>query len=257
MHDGRLDGRVAFVTGAAGGIGVAVTRRLAELGARVAAADRSIPGPPGAREDDHKVTWYPLDVRDPRAVDEVLERVERHLGPLDVVVNVAGVLPLGAVAELTDEQWAAAFAVNADGVFHVCRAAARRMIPRYSGSIVTVSSNAAYVPRARMAAYAASKAAATALTKCLGLELARYNIRCNVVSPGSTDTPMLRSMWKDDQGRAATIAGSPRDYRVGIPLGKLASTGDIAEAVAFLVSERAGHITLHDLCVDGGAALGA
>lgn len=260
MEHSGFEGAVAFVTGAAGGIGAAVARHLAGLGARVAAADRDAAAlrvAVGQEPTDHELNQYELDVRDGAAVADVLRRVETELGPVRVVVNVAGVLPLGRVVELTDQQWATAFEVNTHGVFNVCRAAARLMIPRRAGCIVTVSSNAAYVPRVGMAAYAASKAAATALTRCLGLELAEYGIRCNVVSPGSTDTPMLHSMWSDPSGRAATIAGSPADFRLGIPLGKLATPEDIAAAVAFLASDRAGHITLHDLCVDGGAALGA
>jgi 2,3-dihydro-2,3-dihydroxybenzoate dehydrogenase len=93
-------------------------------------------------------------------------------------------------------------------------------------------------------------------TKCLGLEVARHGIRCNVVAPGSTDTPMLRSMWHDETGRTSTIDGSLAAYRVGIPLGKLARPRDVAEAVVFLLCDRAAHITMHSLTVDGGAALG-
>jgi 2,3-dihydro-2,3-dihydroxybenzoate dehydrogenase len=107
-----------------------------------------------------------------------------------------------------------------------------------------------------MAAYAASKAAATSFTKTLGLELARYGIRCNVVAPGSTDTPMLTSLWADGDARRASIDGTPETYRIGIPLGRLASPDNVADAVLFLLSDRAAHITLHDLTVDGGAALG-
>jgi 2,3-dihydro-2,3-dihydroxybenzoate dehydrogenase len=107
-----------------------------------------------------------------------------------------------------------------------------------------------------MAAYSASKAAATMFTKSLGLEVAKYGIRCKLVAPGSTDTPMLSSMWHDESGPQGTIAGRPDAYRVGIPLGKLAKPADIAEAVVFLLSDRAAHITLHTLTVDGGAALG-
>jgi 2,3-dihydro-2,3-dihydroxybenzoate dehydrogenase len=107
-----------------------------------------------------------------------------------------------------------------------------------------------------MAAYAASKAAATAFTKCLGLEVAHRGIRCNVVAPGSTDTPMLRGMHTGDTAARASVAGRPEQFRVGIPLGKVARPEDIARTVAFLLSEDAGHITMHELTVDGGATLG-
>jgi 2,3-dihydro-2,3-dihydroxybenzoate dehydrogenase len=107
-----------------------------------------------------------------------------------------------------------------------------------------------------MAAYAASKAAAVMFTKCLGLELAGDGIRCNVVAPGSTDTPMLRGMWADGDGAATVLAGSPGAYRVGVPLGRIGAAEDVADAVLFLASDLARHITMHDLYVDGGAALG-
>jgi 2,3-dihydro-2,3-dihydroxybenzoate dehydrogenase len=131
------------------------------------------------------------------------------------------------------------------------------MASRGAGCIVTVASNAAGVPRAEMAAYAASKAAAAHFTRCLGLELAPRGIRCNIVAPGSTDTTMLRSMWSEGQGAQSTIDGSPRHFKVGIPLQKLAQPEEVAEAVLFLASERASHITMQDLYVDGGAALRA
>jgi 2,3-dihydro-2,3-dihydroxybenzoate dehydrogenase len=107
-----------------------------------------------------------------------------------------------------------------------------------------------------MSAYAASKAAAAMFSKCLGLEVARHGIRCNVVAPGSTDTPMLTSMWQDASGPQGTIEGRLDAFRVGIPLGRIARPLDVAAAVAFLLSEAAGHITMHTLTVDGGAALG-
>ncbi|TYB50613.1 SDR family oxidoreductase [Nonomuraea sp. PA05] len=109
-------------------------------------------------------------------------------------------------------------------------------------------------------AYAASKAAARMFTRCLGLEVARHGIRCNVVSPGSTDTAMLRALWSGedpDEALSATLAGDPGAFRVGIPLGRVADPADIADAVVFLCSERARHITMHDLLVDGGATLRA
>jgi 2,3-dihydro-2,3-dihydroxybenzoate dehydrogenase len=129
-------------------------------------------------------------------------------------------------------------------------------VPRRRGSIVTVSSNAAGVPRAGMAAYGASKAAATMYTKALGLELAEFGIRANVVAPGTTRTPMLAPLGAGvDEVAAAAVVGDPLRFKVGIPLGRVAEPDDIASAVAFLASDAARHITLAELYVDGGATL--
>ena len=247
MEPTGINGRIALVTGAAQGIGAAVTRSLRDGGATVAGLDVR------SGEDATHV----VDVADPEAVEETVARVERDLGPVDVLVNVAGVLRPGKVAELGDDDWRSTFAVNTDGVFHMCRAVSQRMIPRKRGSIVTVGSNAAGVPRYGMASYAASKAAATLFTKSLGLELAEHGIRCNVVSPGPTDTEMQRDLWADDDGAEAVIAGSLETYKAGIPLNRLATADDIADAVMFLVSDRAKHVTMHDLYVDGGTTLRA
>ncbi|UQA96950.1 2,3-dihydro-2,3-dihydroxybenzoate dehydrogenase [Streptomyces halobius] len=257
----ELSGRTALVTGAGRGIGEAVARLLAERGAQVVAVDRDADGiaaleaspPAGAG----RITVRTVDITDRVAVDALVDEAERTVGPLDILVNVAGVLRPGPVVELTDQDWADTFAVNTTGVFQLCRAAARGMSARRTGSIVTVGSNAAGVPRAGLAAYAASKAAATLFTKCLGLELARSGVRCNVVSPGSTDTPIQRQLWTGPDSRDRVVDGDLASYRVGIPLGRLAEPVDIAEAVGFLVSDRARHITMHDLYVDGGAALHA
>lgn len=256
----RLNGGTALVTGAAGGIGEAVARELAAGGVTVAAVDRDADRLREAVEkcaaDDLPVHAFPADVSDGGQVNALIDEVEDRLGPLDYLVNAAGVLRTARSVELTDEDWSATLAVNTTGVFLVSRAVAARMADRRRGAVVTVASNAAGTPRTGMAAYAASKAAAAMFTKCLGLELAEYGVRCNIVAPGSTDTPMLRSLWHDDSGPRATLDGSPADYRVGIPLRKLATPGDIADAVLFLLSDRASHITLHTLTVDGGATLG-
>ncbi|MER6764888.1 MULTISPECIES: 2,3-dihydro-2,3-dihydroxybenzoate dehydrogenase [Amycolatopsis] len=204
-----------------------------------------------------RVVPFVANVGDPQAVARVVADVERELGPIGIGVSVAGVLRPGTVGETTDADWAATFAVNSTGVFTVLREISRRMQPRGSGALVTVGSNAAGVPRTGMAAYAASKAAATMLTRCLGLELAGSGIRCNIVSPGSTDTDMQRLLWTDDSGEARVIAGNPGEFRVGIPLGRIADPADIADAVLFLACDRARHITMQNLYVDGGATLRA
>ena len=254
-----IESRVALVTGAAQGIGAAVAGVLAGAGAHVAAVDRN--GEALAtvvtklEADGESARGYTVDVCDSDAVEALVQRVEEELGPIGILVNAAGVLHTGRAVELSDRQWCETFSVNAFGVFAVSRAVARRMIGRRRGAIVTVASNAAGVPRMEMAAYAASKAASAQFTRCLGLELSAYGVRCNIVSPGSTDTPMLRAMLGDGVDPRQAIEGSPAAYKVGIPLRKLAQPRDIAEAVAYLVSDQAGHVTMHDLYVDGGAAL--
>ncbi|PPK62594.1 2,3-dihydro-2,3-dihydroxybenzoate dehydrogenase [Actinokineospora auranticolor] len=254
----RFAGRVALVTGAGQGIGAAVVAALAGEGAAVAAVDldqvRVEAVAAEHRAQRRQVSAFPADVSYSAAVDQVVERVEDELGPIDVLVNVAGVLRPGAVVKSTNEDWLSTFAVNSDGVFFTSRAVARRMVPRAAGVIVTVGSNAVGVPRVEMAAYAASKAAATMFTRCLGLELAEHGIRCNVVSPGSTDTAMQRALWTGE-GARRVIEGSPESYRVGIPLGRVADAADIADAVLFLASDQARHITMQNLYVDGGATL--
>ncbi|MFD5085236.1 2,3-dihydro-2,3-dihydroxybenzoate dehydrogenase [Kitasatospora sp. NPDC058201] len=240
-------GRTALVTGAAQGIGAAVARMLADRGARVVASDRS-PSDPSV---------HLLDVTDADAVEKLVDLAEQEHGPLDILVNVAGVLHAGPALSTSDEDWQHTFAVNTTGVFHTCRSVGRRMADRGRGSIVTVGSNAAGVPRMNMAAYAASKAATTMFMRCLGLELAGSGVRCNLVSPGSTDTPMQRALWTDDESERRVIEGDLASYRAGIPLRRIATPEDIAEAVLFLAGDRARHVTMHDLYVDGGATLRA
>jgi 2,3-dihydro-2,3-dihydroxybenzoate dehydrogenase len=253
-----IAGAVAVVTGGARGIGAAVARALAAQGAHVAALDVDAAGvraTTGGLPGPGRHRAYPLDVVDAARVAASVEAIEEDLGPIGILVNVAGILRPAPVLTLADEDWDATFAVNVTAVMRLSRAVARRMVPRGTGTIVTVGSNAGVVPRMGMAAYASSKAAVVHFTRCLGLELAAHGIRCNVVSPGSTDTPMQRAAFADaDTGRTA-IEGDLATYRVGIPLGRIADPEDIADAVAFLASDRARHITMQDLCVDGGATL--
>ena len=293
-----FDGKIALVTGAAGGIGAAVVRLLRESGATVVATDReapvvvassgdsasaagaltptplpegeglesrglslSSPSPAGrgvgVRTELAAIHPFALDVTDATAVDTLIKQIETDLGPIDLAINVAGILSTASVLDLTAEEWRRTFAVNTDGVFHVSQTVARVMAPRRRGAMVTVSSNAAGIPRQNMAAYAASKAATTMFVRCLGLELAPLGIRCNIVAPGSTRTPMQTGMWTDAGGEARTIAGTLETFKSGIPLGKLGEPEDIANAVMFLLSDQAGHIAMSDLYVDGGATLRA
>lgn len=254
-----VSGAVCLVTGAGQGIGEAIARSLAAAGALVGVMDsneqRAAAVVGGIQCAGGEAFCAAADVRDWSAIIELVSGVEDRYGPIRVLVNVAGVLRTGVTTRFSEQDWQFVFAVNTTGVFIVSRAVAERMVVRRSGAIVTVGSNSAAIARSGMAAYAASKAAASVFTRCLGLELAPHGIRCNVVSPGSTDTPMQRSLWKDDGGCASVVKGSLETFRPGIPLGRIALPHDVANAVLFLASDYARHITMQELYVDGGATL--
>ncbi|STM59390.1 2,3-dihydroxybenzoate-2,3-dehydrogenase [Escherichia coli] len=124
------------------------------------------------------------------------------------------------------------------------------------GAIVTVASDAAHTPRIGMSAYGASKAALKSLALSVGLELAGSGVRCNVVSPGSTDTDMQRTLWVSDDAEEQRIRGFGEQFKLGIPLGEIARPQEIANTILFLASDLASHITLQDIVVDGGSTWG-
>lgn len=252
-----LDVRTVLVTGAASGIGRAVAVDQARPGVRLGLLDRD---PVGLAETATAVAARgadPLvleaDVTDRAALAAAVGQVVAT-GPLDALVSAAGVLVPGRLEEITPEAWSHQVAVNATGVLNLLQACMPHV--RDGGAVVAVSSNAARVPRAGMAAYAASKAATSALVKCIGLEVASRGIRCNVVEPGSTRTAMQRDLWPDPvAGEAAALQGDPSAYRVGIPLGRIGEPEDVAALVGFLISDAARHLTLQQIYVDGGASL--
>lgn len=255
----RSPASVALVTGAASGIGRATALRLAQSGAALALLDRDADALAATADEarDAGATDVLARTADVTSADEIegaFAEATENLGELDALACTAGILEPAGLAEVTAASWQRHFDVNTTGVLHCLQSARTRL--RDGGAVVVVSSNAARVPRTGMLAYAASKAATSALTRCAGLELAARGIRCNVVEPGSTDTSMLRALWPDEEsGLAGTLHGNPGAYRVGIPLGRLAEPGDIAEVIAFLLSEQARHVTLQQIYVDGGASL--
>lgn len=260
-----------IVTGAAGGIGRAVVEELSARGLAVLAADL-----PGARGEDRGgggtghgasrlpgVRHWEGDISSPEDV-RALFSAAAETGPLTGLAHLAGIFTMSPLAGTSLEEFERIQRVNTTGTFLLLREAAR---PAQEGGIgdggalVTVTSNAARVPRRGMAAYGASKAAAGQLTRIVGLELADRGVRANVVCPGSTDTPMQHSMWErgfgddHDAGRRAVIAGDLGAHRLGIPLGRIAEPRDVAGVVGFLLSEQARHVTLQEIYVDGGTSL--
>ncbi|MGL6258952.1 2,3-dihydro-2,3-dihydroxybenzoate dehydrogenase [Vibrio sp. WXL103] len=249
-------GKNVWVTGAAQGIGYQVAMSFHRQGARVFGLDIDFSEGHGEGRE------YPFTVQhvDLACADSVA-RASRELlaqeSQIDVLVNVAGVLRLGDTEQLTLDDWYTCLNVNASGAFYLLRQVIPQFKQQRHGSVVTVSSNAAHVPRLQMAAYCASKAALTSLSHCVALELAPFNVRCNVVSPGSTDTRMQRELWRSDDAEQQTIAGFQQQFKLGIPLGKIARPEEIAQVVMFLASEQASHVTMQDIVVDGGAVLTA
>lgn len=255
----RLDDRGIVVTGAAQGIGRAIARAMARAGARVLIADRNEEGAALAAEDIRAAggrAWsLQVDVTVAEQVEAMIDAAVERLGRLDVLVNNAGIVRSGPLLECSERDWDDLFAVNTKAAFLCCRAAARRMVSS-GGSIIIIASNCAGMPRVDLGAYCASKAAAAMLGKVLALELARYHIRVNVICPGSCDTEMQRSMWaKLGIGPEHQIAGDLARFRTGIPLGRLATPQDVAQAALFLASDAAGFITGQALYVDGGQTM--
>jgi NAD(P)-dependent dehydrogenase (short-subunit alcohol dehydrogenase family) len=252
---GRLDGKVALVTGAAHerGIGRGIVRALAEEGARVAVNDvaHEEMGEELAQEVGGR--FYRADVSHRAEVDELVRRVESELGPLDAVVSNAGVADWQPFVEITDSSFDRIVAVNLTGAFNVGQAAARAMVARgRGGRIVFTSSVHVQMPFPTMAVYGASKGALLALTRCAALEWAPHGIRVNAVAPGLTETPLVEA-WLAQQD-------DPDGYRAEvtaqIPQGRMATPDDVAAAVLFLASDDAAHVTGTSLAVDGGYTAG-
>ncbi|MAI49112.1 MAG: 2,3-dihydro-2,3-dihydroxybenzoate dehydrogenase [Rhodospirillaceae bacterium] len=245
-----------IVTGAAQGIGEGVARHLASGGAKLALIDRQAETLTGIATE-LGAHWFAADVTDEASVETAISGAVTALGTINGLVNVAGVQHLGPLIDQSVSEFDAHFNVNLRGTWLVTRHVARHMTEIKAGSIVTVSSNAARVPRVRQGAYCASKAGVSHLMRVLALELGPVGIRVNTVAPGATETPMIQRMMESMGFGQAMLKGDLDNFRAGVPLGRIAKVEDVADAVAFLLSEQSRYITMHEMVVDGGGTLGA
>lgn len=248
--DTGLAGRVALVTGAGRGIGRAVALTLGAAGARIAVADRDVASAEDTaarlRAAGRQALAAPFDVSQADEVAAAVRRVEAELGPVDVLVNNAGIIRDAMLHRMTEQQFDDVIAVHLKGAWLCLRAVAPGMRERRWGKVISISSISGKTGIAGQTNYSAAKAGIVGLTRAAALELARHNINVNAIQPGFIDTAMTQAV--PEPHRQATIAT--------IPLGRVGAPQDIANAVLFLTSEQASFITGVVLEVAGGQALG-
>ncbi len=240
---GRLDGRVALVTGAASGIGRELTTRFLAEGASVAAVDL-VECP---TESAPELLRIRADVTDRQSIESAVADAREHFDALDIVCNVAGITgPIAPTADYPVDSWDEVLAVNLTAAFTIIRAALPALIASGSGSIVNIASAQGLVAVPGMPAYAASKGGLIALTRVVAVEYAPAGVRVNAIAPGIVDTPMTQAFAEVVPPEAmAQMAGQ-------IPLGRLGVPADIAGLAVFLASAESSYLTGAVIPVDGG-----
>ena len=251
-----LQGKIAIVTGGAGGIGRSICERLVQEGVTVAlfdidesAAKSAVEAfPPAPTGSPGKAHEFIVDITDHGAVAAAVDRVEHALGPVDVLVNNAGWDRFSAFVDTTPEFWQKVVAINLFGALNLHHAVLPRMIKRNRGCIVNIASDAARVGSTGEAVYSACKGGVTAFSKTIAREVARYGITINTVCPGPTDTALLANL----AGPNSTIIAS---LTKAIPLRRIGKPEDYPGLVAFLASDDAGYITGQTISVSGGLTM--
>ncbi len=245
-----LGGRVAVVTGGGRGIGEAIVAELAARGARVAvwdldgdraAAVADAVGPPGS-------IGIAADVTSATSVAAAVSRTVAEVGPIDIVVNNAGIDVIAPFLDTDERDWDRIIAVNLKGLFNTCKAVLPGMIERETGTIINLGSDAGRVGSSGEAVYSATKGGVIAFTKTLAREHARDNVTVNCVCPGPTDTALLDQVATANQKLYDGLARA-------IPLRRIGQPADIAKVVAFLASDDAAYMTGQTLSVSGGLTM--
>jgi NAD(P)-dependent dehydrogenase (short-subunit alcohol dehydrogenase family) len=253
VSGGRLAGKTALVTGGESGLGAAIIRRFRSEGAVVLAA--------GVQEGllvslarDTGAEIRVCDVTDQGAVTETVRSASQLTGALHIVVNAAGIMHADNVADIEDVQWERLLAVNLSGTMRVCRAAIPYLRAAGGGSVVNVSSVAAFNGSAGMASYGAGKAAVIAFTRALANEYGQYGIRANCLCPGWVRTPMSETEMCDvARQKSCTVEQAFAELTERIALRRIAAADEMAGCALFLASEDASFVTGAVLVADGGA----
>lgn len=246
-----LVGPSAVVTGVSQGIGRAIAVALARAGANVVGAYRSYhEGAEAVRrqiiETGREAVIVQADTGDPATADRLAEEATSRWGSLDIWVNNAAALMVKPLVETTDDDWHGLLAANLHGYFYGCRAACRVMYGQRRGRIINIASAADVLVVANLAAYITAKGGIIGLTKTLALEAAPYDVTVNAVSPGATDTPLNAHAYTPEV-RAT--------YESRIPLGRIGTEDEVADAVVFMASRASRYVTGHELVVDGGLVI--
>lgn len=241
----NLAGNTALITGASRGIGAATALALARAGADiiivdVKSADRIVEQIAAVK----RRAWsYQVNIADHRQVEQAVHAAQRVAGPIGILVNNAGIIKRGTLLDMSHDDWQEVLAVNINGTFNCCKAVVPSMIEHGDGRIVNITSVAGKVGDITAApAYGTSKGAINAFTKSLARQLAEYGIRVNAVAPHAIETDMSAE-WSEQKRRAVINE---------IPLRRLGSVDDVAQAVVYLASDAAGFITGEILDVNGG-----
>lgn len=245
-----LTGKLALITGGGTGIGFDIARCMVQAGARVVITGRrEEPLREAVEKLGESAHYLTNDVSNLSSLDALVEQIETTLGPIDILVNNAGINLKKPALEVTDEEFSRIIQTNLNAVFALTRACAQRMIPRRSGSILMISSMAAYYGIDRVVAYAASKSAVEGMVKVLASEFSPHNVRVNAIAPGFIETEMSKKAMGGDPDR--------RDRAMRrTPMGHFGKPEDIGNAAVFLSSEGARYITGASLPVDGGNSIG-
>lgn len=244
-----FDGKVVAVTGAASGIGAAITRRFLDAGATVAAGDLHADSFAGlqselGREQSRRLVPLRLDVSSSASAGQYIRDVIAQAGRLDVLVNNAGIAPVGSVTQTSDELWRRVMDVDVDGVFYVSRSALPHLVET-SGSIVNTASVSGLGADFNYAAYNTAKGAIVNLTRSMAVDYGKAGVRVNAVAPGPVRTPLLVKNLE-------ALPGLEQAFAKFIPLGRIADPVEVADATVFLASRGASFINGAIVPVDGG-----